>query len=123
MTGRFPPVPLPGLPFATEAQAFCRGLEGAWEDYPWGNVVFKVGAKMFAGLGGTDHLSLTVKARPEDADVLCQLPFISQARYLGRYGWVTIAVTDDDSFALARELVQGSYELVGPRRGQKPQPA
>jgi hypothetical protein len=48
---RYPPVALPDSPLARAVQAHCLAFEGAWEDYPWGDIVYKVGAKMFAATG------------------------------------------------------------------------
>ena len=40
---RFEPVPFPDIPFAADVRAYCLDLPDAWEDYPWGDIVFKVG--------------------------------------------------------------------------------
>ena len=109
---RFPPVALPDSPFAPVVQRYCLDLPKAWEDYPWGDVVYKVGAKMFAALGAQSPLAVTVKATPEDASVLVQFPHISVAPYIGRHGWVRIAIDDESSLDLALALIQTSYELV-----------
>jgi predicted DNA-binding protein (MmcQ/YjbR family) len=115
MTSKYPPVALPDAKYAKELQAFCLALPGAWEDYPWGDIVYKVGAKMFAALGG-DPLGVTVKATPADAEVLVQLPHISVARYVGRWGWVTVEVTDDATFEHTKELIEASHTLVAPKK-------
>ena len=109
---RFPPVELPDHPYARELKAYCLDLPDAWEDYPWGDVVYKVGTKMFVGLGTTEPVSVTVKATPEDAAVLVQMPHISVAPYVGRYGWVTVAIEDDDALDQAMALISMSYDLV-----------
>jgi predicted DNA-binding protein (MmcQ/YjbR family) len=116
MTPNYPPVALPKAPFASELQAHCLSFDGAYEDYPWGDVVYKVGAKMFAAIGGDDVLGVTVKAAPEDAEALLALPFVSRARYLGRYGWLTIEVGDESVLDLVRDLVAASYTLVASKR-------
>jgi predicted DNA-binding protein (MmcQ/YjbR family) len=118
ISGRYPPVALPASPYAAALQRFCLSLEGAWEDYPWGDIVYKVGAKMFASMGG-DDLQVTVKASLDDASVLVQQPGIEPAAYVGRYGWVTLQVRDEDSLRLAEELIAASYDLVRPRQRGK----
>jgi predicted DNA-binding protein (MmcQ/YjbR family) len=112
---RYPPVALPEVTYAKELQAHCLSFPGAWEDYPWGDIVYKVGAKMFAALGG-DPIGVTVKATPADAEVLVQLPHISVARYIGRWGWVTVKIRDDAAFEHAKELIEASYTLVAPKK-------
>jgi predicted DNA-binding protein (MmcQ/YjbR family) len=115
---RFPPVELPDSDVARQVQAYCLGFDGAWEDYPWGDIVYKVGKKMFAAMGG-DPLSVTVKATPDDAGVLTQLPNITRARYVGQHGWVTIEVVDDAALDMTRDLISASYALIAPKRRRR----
>jgi predicted DNA-binding protein (MmcQ/YjbR family) len=116
MTAKFPFVPLPDSDRARELQAYCLSFEGTYEDYPWGDIVFKVGTKMFAGTGTGLPVSLTVKASKEDQDVLVQMPHVSKAPYVGQHGWVRVELVDDDTWELARELIANSYALVAPKR-------
>ncbi|HWC28527.1 MAG TPA: MmcQ/YjbR family DNA-binding protein [Dehalococcoidia bacterium] len=114
---RFPRVELPESRLAQELQRHCLTFEGAWEDYPWGDVVYKTGTKMFAGLGVHEGVaSITLKATLEDQDALVQLPHIEKARYVGLQGWITVTVADDESLAHAIDLVAESYRLVRGKR-------
>jgi predicted DNA-binding protein (MmcQ/YjbR family) len=113
---QYPPGELPQTHYAEDIRAYCLDLANAWEDYPWGDIVYKVGPKMFAALGASDGVtSVTVKATPDDAEVLVQMPHITVAPYVGRYGWVTVAVQDEDALDQVMALISMSYDLV--RRG------
>jgi predicted DNA-binding protein (MmcQ/YjbR family) len=113
---RFPPVALPDVPYARELQQHCLSFEGAWEDYPWGDVVFKVGKKMFSAVGAVDGKAhITAKATMPDADFLVQLPHIQRAAYVGRYGWLSVTI-DEETFEHAKDLIANSYALVAPKR-------
>lgn len=116
---RFPPVDLPDSPYAFAVQRFCLDFPDAWEDYPWGSIVFKVGPRMFASTGASLPVSVTVKATHEDADVLTQLPHISRARYIGRHGWVTVVIDDEAALDHARDLIAASYALVRKTPGRR----
>ena len=119
---RYPPVSLPETPFAEDIRAYCLDLPDAWEDYPWGDIVYKIGTKMFASLGGDDTTNVTVKATPEDAEILVQAPHIEVAPYVGRYGWVTVAVVDEAALDQVMALISMSYDLVhrgGSRKRQR----
>ena len=118
MTAKFPPVALPDSPFAPSIQAHCLAFPDAYEDYPWSEVVYKVGAKMFAALSGRPGLHVTVKATPDDAAVLTQFPNIEKASYIGRWGWVTITVDDASTQEQAMDLIDASYALVAPKKGR-----
>jgi predicted DNA-binding protein (MmcQ/YjbR family) len=77
---------------------------------------------MFAALGGDQATNVTVKATPEDAAVLVQMPHIAVAPYVGRYGWVTVSVADEAALDQAMALISMSYDLVkrgGSRKRQR----
>lgn len=111
---RFPAVPAPPSPYFAPMQAYCLSLPGAWEDYPWGDIIHKVGNKMFAGSGQREggDLSVTVKATLDDQAALVQMPGVSVARYVGKHGWITVTITDEASLQFALDLINASYELV-----------
>jgi predicted DNA-binding protein (MmcQ/YjbR family) len=90
-----------------------------YEDSPWGHPVFKVGDnnKMFAALSdGETSVTLTVKLTPEEREIALHFPHVSVARYVGRYGWVTAEVADEETLETALEWLRESYWLKAPAR-------
>ena len=102
-----------------ELLAHCLGKPGAWRDEPWeGDVVAKVGPKVFAFLGhaGDERPSVGVKCgrdRAEADEWLVRFPEDAAVMpYLGRSGWNTLrlggAIDDDE----VREAIDDSYAAV-----------
>ena len=89
-----------------------------YEDWPWGHPVFKVGDnKMFALMSdGEASVSLTVKLTPEEREIALHMRNVDVARYVGRYGWVTVQVSDEESLENALEWLRESYWLKAPAR-------
>jgi predicted DNA-binding protein (MmcQ/YjbR family) len=87
-----------------------------YEDEPWGHPVFKVGDnRMFASMSVDDRVvHLTIKLTAEEREIARLLPYVRKARYVGRYGWVTADVTDDESLEAALEWLRESYWLRAP---------
>ena len=80
-----------------------------YEDHPWGDFpVFKVGAnKVFAWLTIEPRaVQVTLKLTAEEREVAHLLPYVSIARYVGRYGWVTATVTDEERKHIEEQLRQ-----------------
>ena len=106
---------------------YCLAKRGAWRDEPWeGDVVAKVGSKIFAFLGSEAASSVGVKCGqtreeadewlrryPEDATVMA---------YIGRSGWnslrLTGAIPDDELL----EAVDASYDAVVRKLPKKDRP-
>ena len=101
---------------AEQIRALALSWPSTYEDEPWGHPVFKVADnRMFAGMGlGEGGVHLTVKLTPEERDLALSLPFVEKARYVGRYGWVTAHVTDDESLEAALEWLRESFWLRAP---------
>jgi predicted DNA-binding protein (MmcQ/YjbR family) len=111
-----------------ELLAYCLGKPGAWQDEPWeGDVVVKVGSKIFAFLGGPPGGSVGVKCGasrevadewlkryPDDASVMA---------YIGRSGWNTLradgTIPADDLF----EAIDASYDMIVAKLPKKDRPS
>jgi predicted DNA-binding protein (MmcQ/YjbR family) len=111
-----------------ELLAYCLAKPGAWQDEPWeGDVVVKVGSKVFAFLGPGTASAVGLKCGPtrEAADEwLLRYPDdASASAYIGRSGWNRLqfagAIPDDELL----EAVDASYEAVVSRLPKKDRPA
>jgi predicted DNA-binding protein (MmcQ/YjbR family) len=109
--------------------AYCLAKPGAVEDEPWeGDLVAKVGGKIFAFLGGG---GLGVKCG-RDADEAAELrqrfpDSVTRSAYIGQHGWNRIELDpavgpaiDDDEL---RELVDTSYDLIVAKLPKRLRPA
>jgi predicted DNA-binding protein (MmcQ/YjbR family) len=110
-----------------ELLAHCLAKPGAWQDEPWeGDVVVKVGPKIFACLGSGQATSVGVKCGPnrETANEwLVRYPDdASVMPYIGRSGWNTLriggAIGDDELL----EAVDASYQAVVSKLPKKDRP-
>ena len=104
--------------FAARIRKLALSFPEVYEDAPWGHPVFKVADnRMFAALTNPgEPTRLTVKLSPEERQIAELLPFVSRARYVGRYGWITAEVADDESLEAALEWLRESYWLKAPAR-------
>ena len=110
-----------------ELLAYCLAKPGAWQDEPWeGDVVVKVGSKIFAFLGSQSPASVGLKCGPnrEVADEwLVRYPDdASVMAYIGRSGWNTLrlggAIPADEII----EAVDVSYDTVVSKLPRKERP-
>jgi predicted DNA-binding protein (MmcQ/YjbR family) len=104
----------------------CLAKPGAWQDEPWeGDVVAKVGGKIFAFVGtgtsvgvkcgsGRDEADEWLARYPDDAHVMA---------YIGRSGWNTLdiggAIPDEEVL----EAVDASYAAVVAKLPKRQRPA
>ena len=115
----------------TRLLSYCLAKPGAWQDEPWeGDVVVKVGPKIFAFLGGEPARGVApeigVKCGPnrEIADEwITRFPDDARASaYIGRSGWNTLraggAIPDDELL----EAIDASYEAIVAKLPKKDRP-
>ncbi|TDD71694.1 hypothetical protein E1262_06085 [Jiangella aurantiaca] len=103
-----------------ELLTYCLAKPGAWRDEPWeGDVVAKVGDKIFAFLGtGTPPggPSVGVKCgrdRDEADEWLARYPDdASIMAYIGRSGWNTLRVGGAIPDEEIRHAIDDSYAMV-----------
>jgi predicted DNA-binding protein (MmcQ/YjbR family) len=104
------------MSYGQRIRELALSFPATYEDSPWGHPVFKVGDnKMFAAMSDGDaSVTLTVKLTPEEREIALHFPHVGVARYLGRYGWVTTEVADEETFESALEWLRESYWLKAP---------
>ena len=104
------------MDFADRIRSLALSFPAAYEDSPWGHPVFKVADnRMFAAMSNeTDPVRLTVKLTPEEREIALLLPYVTVAAYVGRYGWVTATVSDEEALEAALEWLRESYWLKAP---------
>ena len=111
---------------------YCLAKPGAWPDEPWeGDVVAKVGERIFAFLGAGDlagdgPVRVGVKCgftREEADEWLLRYPDDATVMaYIGRSGWNTLRVGAGIPDEEVREAVDTSYALVVSRLPKKHRP-
>jgi predicted DNA-binding protein (MmcQ/YjbR family) len=111
-----------------ELLGYCLAKPGAWQDEPWeGDVVAKVGTRIFAFLGSGPAASLGLKcgvSREAADEWLARYPDdASVMPYIGRSGWNTLRVNGvipDDELT---EAIDASYDAVVSKLPKKDRPA
>ncbi len=110
-----------------EALNYCLAKPGARADEPWeGDVVVKVGDKIFAFFGIPEHGSIGVKCG-SDADEahawrLRYPEDVTVMPYLGRYGWNTFSLNGDIPEEELYEAIDDSYTAVLNRLPKRSRP-
>ncbi|GAB4584141.1 MmcQ/YjbR family DNA-binding protein [Nocardia sp. IFM 10818] len=98
-----------------ELLAYCLAKPGAWQDEPWeGDIVAKVGDKIFAFLGGGEAIGLKCGRNREEADELVAMypEDVSASHYIGRYGWNAVKIGGAVPADELRELIDQSYDAI-----------
>jgi predicted DNA-binding protein (MmcQ/YjbR family) len=93
------------------------GFPEAYEDRPWGDFpVYKVGENKVFGwaIVRDGSVDVTVKLTAEEREIAHLLPYVRTASHVGRYGWITAAVSDEESLEAALEWLRESYWLKCP---------
>jgi predicted DNA-binding protein (MmcQ/YjbR family) len=117
---------------AAELRRFALDLPGAYEDFPWGDRVAKVGKKIFAFLGAADEageqgergergergVGLAVKLRESHEEAIA-MDFTTPTGYgLGRHGWVNCSFPPGAPVPveLLCDWIDESYRLIAAKR-------
>jgi predicted DNA-binding protein (MmcQ/YjbR family) len=104
--------------------AFALSLPGAWEDFPWGERVAKVGKKVFVFLGKPgegEGVGFSVKL-PESALEALESPHAQPTGYgLGKAGWVSFDFPpgEEPDDATLQAWVVESWRSLAPKKAVK----
>ena len=69
---------------------------------------------MFAIMSDGPPVTVTMKLTREEREVALTLPYVSEARYVGRYGWVTATGRGRRLPGATLEWIRESYWLKAP---------
>jgi predicted DNA-binding protein (MmcQ/YjbR family) len=110
-----------------ELLVYCLAKPGAWQDEPWeGDLVAKVGAKIFAFLGSESASGVGLKCGPtrEVADEwLLRYPDdASVMAYIGRSGWNSLRIGGAIPAEELLEAIDASYDAVVAKLPKKDRP-
>lgn len=98
-----------------ELLAYCLAKPGATPDEPWeGDVVAKVGGKIFAFCGGPGSVGLKCGRDRDDADeLIARFPNdVTAMAYIGRFGWNSVQIDGEVPQDELLELVDLSYDAI-----------
>ena len=111
-----------------ELLAYCLAKPGAWQDEPWeGDVVVKVGGKVFAFIGTPETVAVGLKcgATREIADEwLHRYPDDAHpSAYIGRSGWNRLTIDGAIPRDELTEAIDASYDMVVAKLPKRERPA
>lgn len=95
---------------------YCLAKNAVTEEFPFGNdtLVFKVKGKIFLLAGLDNHpLQFNVKADPDKAiELRDQYDAIQPGYHMNKKHWNTVIADGSLSYALLKEMIDDSYNLV-----------
>jgi predicted DNA-binding protein (MmcQ/YjbR family) len=95
----------------------CLTLPETKETPTWGQPHFRVGEKIFAGLGEEKGvLTVGFKLEMDHADAMVRRPGFSRAPYVGHKGWVSADVGRVKDWDELGALIHESYRLIAPKK-------
>jgi predicted DNA-binding protein (MmcQ/YjbR family) len=104
----------------SQLRSFALSLPEAWEDFPWGESVAKVGKKVFVFLGQDDAArppAMSVKLDESHGHALAIDGAAPTGYGLGRAGWVTVPLHAEGlDVELLKDWIEESYRIVAPKR-------
>jgi predicted DNA-binding protein (MmcQ/YjbR family) len=98
-------------------RTICLSLPDTKETPTWGQPHFRVGEKIFSGLGEEKGvLTVGFKLEMDHADAMVRRPGFSRAPYVGHKGWVSADVERVKNWDELGALIHESYRLIAPKK-------
>jgi predicted DNA-binding protein (MmcQ/YjbR family) len=99
-------------------QTICLALPNTKETMTWGKPHFRVGEKIFCGVGEDQgRPSIGLKMEVNESHRMMKLPGIEKAAYSRpNDGWVKLDPFDFDDWEEIERLIGGSFRLIAPKR-------
>ena len=95
----------------------CLALPDTKETLTWGQPHFRVGEKIFCGIGDhQDRFAIGFKLEKPHAAMIIDDDMFWRAPYVGRHGWVSMDATRIRDWDQVRELVMESFRLIAPKK-------
>ncbi len=104
------------MTYTDRIRALALSFPQTYEDAPWGFPVFKVAANKLFVLMIEEHerVDVTVKLTAEEREIAELLPWVRRASHVGRYGWITAEVSNEETLEATLEWIRESYWLKAP---------
>jgi predicted DNA-binding protein (MmcQ/YjbR family) len=110
---------MPNETRSEQLRSFALARPEAWEDHPWGELVVKVGKKIFVFLGAADPIERITVKLTESHPAAMAVRGAEPAGYgLGKAGWVLVPVAGPGAPEVdeIEEWIDESYRAVAPKR-------
>ncbi len=101
-------------------RALCRRLPATGEKQSWGHPNFTAGGRMFAALGdygGKPCLGIATSL--EEQAFLLQDDRFAVAPYVGKHGWVTVALDRAPAWPLLEDLLTKAHARILAKHGKR----
>jgi predicted DNA-binding protein (MmcQ/YjbR family) len=94
-------------------------LPEAVEDTPWGSIHWKVRGKIFGGWGRDDEKGSSIGFKTDkelQAMLVKSDPRFAIAAYVGKHGWVDMALGERPDWAEVEHFIVESYKMIAPAK-------
>lgn len=101
----------------SKMRAICLALPDTKETPTWGEPHFRVGEKIFAGIGNEKGgVTIGFKLEKEHAAALVESGRAHRAPYVGQHGWVSIDAETVKDWDELEVLILESHRLIAPKK-------